>query len=130
MTAKQKIHQARLQEWAENLADQKAQGLTNKEWCEQHNVSIHIYNYWKKLLKENYVDQVIPEIVPVTLSDSTISSSLSTSTLISTQSLTKSNTNRTNCTTFQFRVNGFNFEFESEVPPEFLCTLLKAVKYA
>lgn len=130
MTAKQKIHQARLQEWAENLADQKAQGLTNKEWCEQHNVSIHIYNYWKKLLKENYVDQVIPEIVPVTLSDSTISSSLSTSTFISTQSLTKSNTNRTNRTTFQFCVNGFNFEFESEVSPEFLCTLLKAVKYA
>ena len=67
MNAKQKLHQAHLQEWAARFADQKASGLTVKQWCEQNHFSIHTYNYWKHLLKEEVIDQLLPNIVPVTV---------------------------------------------------------------
>ena len=68
MNAKQKLHQVHLQEWAIRFADQKASGLTVRQWCEQNNLSFHTYNYWKHLLKEEVVDQVLPDIVPLSLS--------------------------------------------------------------
>ena len=64
MNARQKLHQVHLQEWTVRFADQKASGLTVRQWCEQNNLSFHTYNYWKHLLKEEVVDQVLPDIVP------------------------------------------------------------------
>ena len=68
MNAKQKLHQARLQEWAGRFAEQKASGLTVRQWCEVNHFSFHTYNYWKHLLKEEVVDQVLPYIVPISVS--------------------------------------------------------------
>ena len=82
MNAKQKLHQFHLQEWTVRFADQKASGLTVRQWCEQNNLSFHTYNYWKHLLKEEVVEQVLPVIVPLSLpalSDS--DSSLETTTV-------------------------------------------------
>ena len=67
MNAKQKLHQVHLQEWTVRFADQKASGLTVRQWCEQNNLSFHTYNYWKHLLKEEVVDQALPDIVPLSL---------------------------------------------------------------
>ena len=67
MNAKQKLHQVHLQEWTVRFADQKASGLTVRQWCEQNNLSFHTYNYWKHLLKEEIVDQTLPDIVPISL---------------------------------------------------------------
>jgi hypothetical protein len=44
-----------------------AGGLTVRQWCDQNQVSIHTYNYWKHVLKEELVNQMLPNIVPVTL---------------------------------------------------------------
>lgn len=60
MNVRQKLHQVHLQEWAVRFADQKASGLTVRQWCEQNNLSFHTYNYWKHLLKEEVVDQALP----------------------------------------------------------------------
>ena len=73
MNARQKLHQIHLQEWTVRFAEQKASGLTVRQWCKQNNLSFHTYNYWKHLLKEEVVEQVLPDIVPLTvpaLSDS------------------------------------------------------------
>lgn len=67
MNAKTKIHQARLEEWTLLLADQSSSGLTVREWCNQNNITIHKYNYWKHLLKEQLTDKLLPDIVPVML---------------------------------------------------------------
>ena len=67
MNAKQKLHQIHLQEWTSRFADQKASGLTIKQWCDQNHFSIHTCNYWKHLLKEEAVDRLLPDIVPVTV---------------------------------------------------------------
>ncbi len=58
-----KLHQAHLTEWAARFSEQKASGLTVRQWCNQNHVSIHKYNYWKYLLKEEVVDQMLPDIV-------------------------------------------------------------------
>ena len=65
MNAKQKLHQAQLTEWATRFAAQKASGLTVRQWCDQNHLSIHKYNYWKHQLKEEVVEQVMPDIVPL-----------------------------------------------------------------
>ena len=69
MNAKTKIHQAHLQTWAAHIADQASSGLTVRAWCSLNNISIHKYNYWKHLLKEEITDMALPDIVPVTLPD-------------------------------------------------------------
>ena len=65
MNAKQKLHQAHLAEWTARFSDQRASGLTVRQWCDQNHVSIHKYNYWKHQLKEEVVDQMLPDIVPL-----------------------------------------------------------------
>ena len=67
MNSHQKLHQVRLNEWASLFADQKASGLTVRDWCAQNNLSIHKYNYWKHQLKESITDQFLPDIAPLSL---------------------------------------------------------------
>ena len=38
MTAKQKLHQAHLREWAVRFSEQKASGLTIRQWCDQNHL--------------------------------------------------------------------------------------------
>lgn len=45
----------------------KSSGLTVKQWCEQNNFTIHTYNYWKHVLKEELAGQMLPDIVPITV---------------------------------------------------------------
>ena len=46
MNAKQKRHQAHLAEWSARFTDQKASGLTIRQWCDKHSLSIHKFNNW------------------------------------------------------------------------------------
>ena len=70
MNAKQQLHQAKLAQWAAHFKDQADSGLMVRVWCEQNNISIHSYNYWKHQLKSEYIDSLLPEIVPVPLPSS------------------------------------------------------------
>jgi len=45
MSAKQKLHQAKLAAWKVRFQEQADSGLTVRDWCEQNNLSIHTYNY-------------------------------------------------------------------------------------
>lgn len=70
MNTKQKLHQIKLQQWASRFQEQASSGLTVKAWCTENNISIHTYNYWKHLLKQEYVESTLSEqhdIVPLTM---------------------------------------------------------------
>ena len=54
MNAKQKLHQVHLQEWTVRFADQKASGLTVRQWCEQNNLSFHTYNEYSRAMKSHF----------------------------------------------------------------------------
>ena len=75
MNAKQKIHQSNLAEWAVRFKEQTASGLTVKIWCEKNGYSIHTYNYWKHILKEKYVDSILPDIVALPIPETSNPSS-------------------------------------------------------
>lgn len=132
MNAKQKLHQAQLTQWAARISDQKASGLTIRQWCDQNHISFHKYNYWKHLLKEEVVDQMLPEIVP--LSVPAVSPSAGKALPQSTQpvsgSVRTNCANRTNCTNTRVCIDGIAFEFEPSVSEEFLRTVIRAVRYA
>ena len=128
MNAKQKLHQVHLQEWTVRFADQKASGLTVRQWCEQNNLSFHTYNYWKHLLKEEVVDQALPDIVPLSLpvlSDSSLKSAAS-----EICSIRANRSIRSNDSNVQMQINGVSIEIEPSVSEEFLGKLIRAVCHA
>lgn len=125
MNAKQKLHQVRLQEWAGRFAEQKASGLTVRQWCEVNHFSFHTYNYWKHLLKEEVVDQVLPDIVPIPVSAvPECQSSLEATEVRSNCAI------RANPSFVKLNINGIRIEIDDSVSVEFLSKLFKAVHYA
>ena len=128
MNANNKIHQARLNDWANKIAEQTASGLTAREWCAQNNLSIHKYNYWKHLLKEVVVDQTLPDIAPLPVPSSI------NPTIPYADSTNRTNcANRANCTTFastRITIGDISIEVDPTLPTELLCSLIKAVRYA
>nr|WP_027871780.1 hypothetical protein [[Eubacterium] cellulosolvens] len=132
MNTRQKIHQAQMKEWAARFADQKASGLTVKEWCDQNHFSIHRYHYWKRLLKDEIVDQVLPspDIVPILLPTTVPATSLTQSNAYKPIALPTDSTSCTSSTTAKITMNGISIEVDDSVSPEFLATLIKAVRYA
>ena len=126
MTSKEKIHQLHLNEWAARFADQKASGLTVKQWCEQNNFTIHTYNYWKHILKEEIVSKALPDIVPLTLSEGGSSLPVAqTPTPILTNCA-----NRPIRSTATLSLGDISIEFDSNISEDFLRTIIKAVRYA
>ena len=123
MTSKEKIHQLHLNEWAARFADQKASGLTVKQWCEQNGFTIHTYNYWKHILKEEVVSKALPDIVPLTLPEATPSLPIA-------QTPTSVLTNRPIRATATLSLGDISIEFDSDISEDFLRTIIKAVRYA
>ena len=123
MNTKQKLHQIHLNEWGARFSEQKSSGLTVKQWCEQNNFSIHTYNYWKHILKEELASQVLPDIIPITIPDSQTQ-------MIPTTSAESCLTNRPIRATAKLTIGDISIEFDSDISEEFLCTILKAVRHA
>ena len=128
MNARQKLHQVHLQEWAIKFADQKASGLTVRQWCEQNHLSFHTYNYWKHLLKEEVVDQVLPDIVPIPVS--AVPEHQSSLEATEVRSIRSNCAIRANHSFVVLNINGISIEINDSVSVEFLSKLFKAVHYA
>ena len=64
MSTRSIIHQATLNEWVSRIKEQKTSGLSVSEGCRQNNISRDKYFYWKRQLKEEVVEQSLPDIVP------------------------------------------------------------------
>ena len=118
MSSKSLIHQARLQEWA------------IPEWCRQNNLSIHKFYYWKHLLKQEAINQVLPEIVPVSLPG------ILPETLPTPYFPTSIKSSNTTCTTRASNScaiiqNGdITIELNSLASEDFITNLIKAVRNA
>jgi hypothetical protein len=92
------------------------------------------FNNWKHLLKEQVVDQALPDIVPIAIPGSLSSEPIPSLPLTNSPiSVPADRTNcaiRANCTTAKITINGISIEVDSSVSAEFLTTLIKAVRYA
>lgn len=127
MNARQKLHQLHLQEWTARFSEQKASGLTVRQWFDQNNYSIHTYNYWKHILKEQVADQLLPDIVPLSLPEALPSCSDNS---VPVHTDLTNRTIRANCSTVKRTVNDIVIEVSIDTPEDFLCRLIKAVRYA
>lgn len=127
MNAKQKLHQVHLQEWAARFAEQKASGLTVRQWCEVNHFSFHTYNYWKHLLKEEVIEQALPDIVPITVP--AVPDSNSSLEVTGFNSIRSNCAIRSNHSFAKLNINGISIEIDDSVSTEFLSKLLKAVRY-
>jgi hypothetical protein len=127
MSVNQKIHQLKLNEWAAHFSEQKASGLSARQWCAQNGFSLYAYNYWKHLLKEELAEQVLPDIVPLSLP--TISSEAVPT--LPVQSLdTEHRANCANRATARLTIGDASIEVDDQVSETFLLLLIKAVRHA
>ena len=130
MSTRSMLHQANLNEWSKRLADQKSSGLSVMEWCKLNNLSKYQYFYWKRQLKEEAFEQVLPEIVPLA-----IPSAPATSQIIPTTSEV-ARKNCASCATFapnptaRIMINGVSIEIDSSASEAFIRSLIKAVRHA
>ena len=127
MSANQKLHQLRLQEWSARFSDQKNSGLPVRQWCEQNNISYHAYNYWKHSLKETVVDQVLPEIVPLQFPSSENPLPPASDRIRANRA---NSTDHTNSVPVRLTIGELLIETDSSVPEAFLISLIKAARYA
>ena len=130
MNARQKLHQIHLQKWTVRFADQKASDLTVWQWCKQNHLSFHTYNYWKHLLKEEVVDQTLPDIVPLSLPVLSDSGSSLETTVPDVRSIRANRSIRSNNSNVQMQINSISIEIDSSVSEEFLYKLIRAVCHA
>ena len=121
MNSKQKLHQIKLTQWASRFQEQAASGLTVKAWCAENNVTIHTYNYWKHLLKQDAVDQLLPDIVP--LSFPTVSE-------VESQTPSSVNSKRSIRSTARLTLGDIFIEVDDYASEAFLSALIKAVRHA
>ncbi len=130
MSVNQKIRQLKLNEWAARFSEQKASGLSVRQWCAQNGFTIYAYNYWKHQLKEKLAEQVLPDIVPLSLpavSNGSVSA-------LPVQSLdTQRNANcsiRANRATARLTIGDASIEVDDQISETFLLSLIKAVRHA
>ena len=130
MNTTAKIHQAKLSKWAALIKDQSESNLTVKEWCDQNHFSIHRYHYWKRLLKEEAIEQVLPEIVPLTMP------SVQPNEPLAIPTATVGSETCASCATFtsnlcaRLYINGICIELDSSANETFIKNIIKAVRHA
>ena len=130
MSTRSMLHQANLNEWSKRIADQKSSGLSVMEWCKLNNLSKYQYFYWKRQLKEEAFEQVLPEIVPLAMPSAPSSSQ----TIPTTSEVARKNC--ASCSTFapnptaKILINGISIEIDSSASEAFIYSLIKAVRHA
>lgn len=136
MSTRSLLHQARLNEWLKRFADHKASGLSVTDWCLQNNISKYKFFYWKRLLKDEAVTQMLPEIVPLAVPASVPAVPSEPATLSTTDTTSATRATRASCTTFtpnscaRVYINGMTIELDSSASESFIRSLIKAVRYA
>ena len=125
MSTKSLLHQAKLNEWASRFADQKTSGLSVTEWCKQNNLTEYKYYYQKRLLKEEAIEQVLPDIVPLAMPSVSVKTQVdevASATFASCTSFTS-----TSCA--RLFINGICIELDPSAPESLIRNIIKAVNY-
>ncbi len=127
MSTRSMLHQAKLNEWANRLSDQKASGLSVIEWCEQNNLSKYQYFYWRHQLKEETLEQALPEISPLAMpSASSPTQVIPASSEVARESCASCATFAPNSNT-RILINGISIEIDSSAPEAFIRSIIRAI---
>ena len=130
MNTKQKLHQIKLQQWMALFQEHASSGLTIKAWCTQNNISIHTYNYWKHILKQEYVESSLSgehDIVPLNIPATTLS--IPTTPFLPPLS-GKSRDSRELHNTISISIGDISIHADPDISDEYLLRIIKAVRHA
>lgn len=130
MNAKQKLHQAKLAQWAVRCKEQTDSGLTVKAWCEQNSISVYTYNYWKHQLKSEYINSLMPDIVPLSLPPATSSQSVAPDCPDTPVPDLRQSRDSRDRACIHISTTGIDIAVSSSADDELLMRLIKAVRYA
>ena len=117
------IHQAKLNYWIETIRAQQSSNQNITQWCESNHISKTQFYYWKRQLKEMYLESQLPEIVPITLPSSELSST-------SCKTCTTPMHSPDSFAIARITIGDISIEVDPTLPTELLCSLIKAVRYA
>lgn len=145
MNANKTFHQANLSKWAAILQEQKASGMTVKDWCAQNNISHHAYYYWKRLAKEAYMESVLPEIVHIALPSADVNASSEAAELPISSNKNSDNSHNSSSTSgsdlplppvsapsepVKIFVKGIQINIDTTASDDLIVCVIKAVRYA
>lgn len=119
MNTTQIIHQPNLNKWADIIRDQQSSSLTVKDWCSQHQVSKDQFYYWKRKLKDKFVESQLSDIIPISSQISkTCFTSCTTDTTVPTPS------------SVIISINGISIEITENTSELLLAKVIKVVRNA
>ena len=131
MNAKQKIHQAKLNQWIGLFKEQADSGLTVRQWCEKNNYSFHTYNYWKHILKEEDAAAALPDIVPVFPSDPALPTPVSSNEVSGmTQTISRNSRDSCHVGTIRITIGDTEISPSPSSSDEMICWIIQAVRHA
>ena len=133
MNAKQKIHSTKLAIWNEHFKEQASGDLSVKDYCHQNNLSLYAFYYWKRIAKEDYVDSILPDIVPLSQSSSLVSQvpdSPSRETIQSVYSESRNLYNSLNSNHTHISINDISIDIGPSASDELILSIIKAVRHA
>ena len=132
-----KIRQAKLSRWAALFQEQASSGLHVKTWCDRNGISINAYYYWKRIVKEAYVDSILPDIVPLPVPDMPSTPSVpvqpdtSSHELYKLHDLRESNPAQPSLPdAIIVSIGDIRIEFGANTPDDTILRMIKAARYA
>ena len=119
MNTSKVIHQAKLNDWANTIREQQASSLNVTEWCQSNGIAKAQFYYWKRKLKDQFVESQLPDIVPLNTS-------------VAQQCCTSCTTNTTfeKLSTIKLSIGDITIEITEDTSDYLLEKVLKAVRHA
>ena len=122
MNSSKVIHQAKLNDWAATIREQQNSSLSVTAWCKQNHLSTTQFYYWKRKLKDKYVESQLPDIVPLT-------------TTVSQQCCTSCTTDdplygMSGLSSIKLSINDVSIEINESTSEYLLSKVIKAVRHA
>ena len=109
---------------------QAASGLKVTDWCKENNLSIHAYYYWKRIIKEEYIQSILPEIVPIGSGSQDSCSRPTTIPAIESHDLRNSHNMCNHTSSVTISIGDTRIEIGSSASDEMIFGIIKAVRYA
>lgn len=130
MVTNQKLRQAKIAKWTSLLNDQAASGLKVTDWCKENNLSIHAYYYWKRIIKEEYIQSILPEIVPISSGSQDSYSEPAIIPTMESHDLRDSHNLRNHTSSVTISIGDTHIEIGASASDEMIFGIIKAVRYA
>lgn len=130
MDTNQKLRQAKIAKWTSLLNDQAASGLKVTDWCKENNISIHAYYYWKRIIKEEYIQSILPEIVPIGSGSPNPCPGSTIIPTVESRDLCNSRNIQKHASTVSISIGDIHIEIGASASDEVISGIIKAVRYA